>query len=90
VLEPWKPNDAIYHDKLEEVIKDAIDFFNGYENVRLVDAPLSNAFNNQDIEINGVEVGSYGYRTYEGFNWIYGTGCAEPRLTQALEREFLI
>ncbi len=37
-----------------------------------------------DILINGIEVGSYGYREYKDFGWIYGTGCAEPRLSQAL------
>lgn len=37
-----------------------------------------------DIELNGVEVGSYGCREHDGFRWIYGTGCAEPRLSQAL------
>lgn len=37
-----------------------------------------------DININGIEVGSYGYRYHEkiGF-WAYGTGVAEPRFTQA-------
>lgn len=37
-----------------------------------------------DIEINGIEVGSYGVREFEGFRWVYGTGVAEPRFTQAL------
>lgn len=35
-----------------------------------------------DIEINRVEVGSYGYREHEGFRWVYGTGVAMPRLRQ--------
>ncbi len=37
-----------------------------------------------DININGIEVGSYGYRYHErlGF-WAYGTGVAEPRFSQA-------
>lgn len=42
---------------------------------------------NRDIEINGIEVGSYGIREYEGTTWIYGTGCAEPRFTLALENK---
>lgn len=39
-----------------------------------------------DLEINGIEVGSYGYREHpEIGRWAYGTGLAEPRFTQALE-----
>jgi len=33
---------------------------------------------------NGMELGSYGIRTYKEFQWIYGTGVALPRLQQAL------
>lgn len=74
----------IVMDNLRALIKDAKSFFEGYAKTNLVDSPLDNAVANQDIEINGIEVGSYGYRTYEDFHWIYGTGCAEPRLSQAL------
>lgn len=37
-----------------------------------------------DLEMNGVEVGSYGYREFEGHRWIYGTGLALPRFTQVM------
>lgn len=36
-----------------------------------------------DIELNGIEVGSYGIRTHNDFSWIYGTGIAEPRFSVA-------
>lgn len=36
-----------------------------------------------DLEIGGVEVGSYGVRTRRGKMWVYGTGVAEPRLSTA-------
>lgn len=39
-----------------------------------------------DLEVNGLEVGSYGIRHFGGFCYVYGTGCAEPRFTQALRR----
>jgi len=39
-----------------------------------------------DIELNGVEVGSYGYRTHFGHNYVYGTACAEPRFSYALSQ----
>jgi len=39
-----------------------------------------------DIEINGIEVGSYGRRYHDAVGWwVYGTGIAEPRYTQALQ-----
>ena len=38
----------------------------------------------KDIYINGMEVGSYGIRSFGDFHWVYGTGCAEPRLSQAI------
>lgn len=37
-----------------------------------------------DLELNGLEIGSYGYRVYSGHEWAYGTGLAEPRFSQAL------
>jgi hypothetical protein len=37
-----------------------------------------------DILVNGVEVGSYGVRSFEGRSYLYGTALALPRFTQAL------
>lgn len=34
-----------------------------------------------DLEVNGIEIGSYGIRNCEYLDWVYGTGVAEPRLT---------
>jgi hypothetical protein len=34
-----------------------------------------------DIEYKGIELGSYGIRQCPFLNWIYATGCAEPRLS---------
>ncbi len=36
-----------------------------------------------DIEVEGVEVGSYGVREHKGHRWAYGTGLALPRTSQA-------
>lgn len=41
-----------------------------------------NAF---DIVYEDVELGSYGIRTFNGISWIYGTGCAEPRLSRTIQ-----
>lgn len=40
-----------------------------------------------ELEVNGIEVGSYGMREYGNIKWIYATGLAEPRLSKALEIE---
>ena len=34
-----------------------------------------------DLEVNGIEIGSYGIRSCEYLDWIYATGLAEPRFT---------
>jgi hypothetical protein len=34
-----------------------------------------------DLEVNGIEIGSYGIRSCEYLDWIFGTGCPEPRLS---------
>ncbi len=39
-----------------------------------------------DLELHGVEVGSYGLREYDGWFWLYGTGLAEPRFSIAALR----
>lgn len=36
-----------------------------------------------DLEVAGIEVGSYSTRTYGGHTWTCGTGLAEPRLSIA-------
>jgi hypothetical protein len=37
-----------------------------------------------DITCNGIEIGSYGIRALDDFRWVYGTGLAEPRFSQAI------
>lgn len=39
-----------------------------------------------DLQIRGVEVGSYGFRESGRFRWVYGTGLALPRFDYALLR----
>lgn len=36
-----------------------------------------------DLEINGIEVGSYSRRSFGGITWTCGTGLAEPRFSMA-------
>jgi hypothetical protein len=39
-----------------------------------------------DLVVEGLEIGSYGLRHFEGQSYLYGTALALPRFTQALER----
>lgn len=39
-----------------------------------------------DLEIGGIEVGSYSTREHAGHCWTCGTGLAEPRFSTAIER----
>lgn len=39
-----------------------------------------------DLEIGGIEVGSYASRSFGGISWSCGTGLAEPRFSMACDR----
>jgi hypothetical protein len=43
-----------------------------------------------DIECDGLELGSYGRRNTETLEWVYATGCAEPRMSLALKRRMIM
>lgn len=38
-----------------------------------------------DLEVEGVEIGSYGVRSFKNWTWVYGTGLALPRTPQAFK-----
>lgn len=66
---------------VEAMISDAHEFIYNFSHgceLRVVRTEIG-----YDIEVNRIEVGSYGYREHEGFRWVYGTGIAQPRLAQA-------
>jgi hypothetical protein len=39
-----------------------------------------------DVTADGIEVGSYGIRHFEGFSWVYGTALAEPRFSTVMNK----
>ena len=39
--------------------------------------------------VDAIELGSYGVRRYGDHHWVYGTGVAEPRLSEAKYREMM-
>jgi hypothetical protein len=67
--------------RLEEIVGIASQFFvKFYPHVDIVETG-NYSF---DINIAGLEVGSYGIRSCSYLEWIYATGIAEPRLTKAI------
>lgn len=46
---------------------------------------VSTGENSYDLEINHIEVASFGFRTVENLTFIYGTGLALPRFSIALQ-----
>lgn len=70
--------DDISDLSLKKIISDCKDFYESELNTK---AEIVKTDIGYDIEIAGIEVGSYGIRNCEYLKWIYGTGVAEPRLT---------
>lgn len=74
-------------DDVELTLEPALRFFQGYD----PDAYVIQTNDGYDIEIGGIEVGSYGVRhMLDGTSYVYGTGVAEPRLSYALKQAGII
>lgn len=78
ILPLWKGDDV--EKAVDTVLKDAYDFFRRYASYEGSPVKVRTDIG-WDINMLGIEVGSYGYREYDGFRWVYGTGVAEPRLS---------
>ncbi len=75
--------DVVNKAELQFIIHLALKFFEKFfpaESLKIVGSDES-----YDIEVNGIELGSYGIRRCEFLTWIYGTGCAEPRLSSLIK-----
>lgn len=70
--------DNVDQISLEKVIDDCKSFFENELKTRITVVKTNNGF---DLEYNGYELGSYGIRSSEFLDWIYATGCAEPRMS---------
>ena len=74
---------------LIHMIHDACTFFEQFFPVRVVQTgPSDLGEPSYDIVEKGTrfELGSYGIREHKDLRWIYGTACAEPRLSTAIAR----
>lgn len=64
------------------MISDAQTFFaDKLQTVPGVDLRVVATSEGHDIELDGIELGSYGVRQIAGLRWAYGTGLAEPRFS---------
>lgn len=75
-------NELIITDEVTDstlnVLRDqALQFFRMF----IPDANWTMTKDGYDIVIDGHELGSYGIRECSFLKWVYGTGCAEPRLS---------
>lgn len=75
-------NDFVHDDAVAEMIDLASRFMAGAVGRVPIRRTTDEGF---DLEIGGIEVGSYGRRAIPGLSWVYGTGAAEPRLSIAAE-----
>lgn len=67
---------------LGEVVEVARGFFSLYLPTRV--QPFEDGTFDLVCYTTGLELGSYGIRRHRGLAWVYGTGVALPRLTQAI------
>jgi len=82
----WGENRIGY---LHQMIEAAEAYFRQFAKVDVVENELKHENGFDIVTRHGrIELGSYGCRRHDEYGcWIYGTGVAEPRLTQALEKE---
>lgn len=84
LIQPW-------HGKLDQpyfLARDAAYWFNklaerfSYRRKPTID--VVQTAEGYDVTADGIEVGSYGIRDFEGHVWVYGTALAEPRFSTVM------
>lgn len=79
-------NTEVTKENLMEMIQDAKEFFENYIAVNVVQTDAHGlAFDIVDAQ-HDIELGSYGFRNYDGREWIYGTGIALPRFDVLVDK----
>ncbi len=97
LYERWFMKVELYREghHLNEVLRDAQVFLDGASRTHSIKTwgahhgtwspcEVIETSEGYDLNLNGIEVGSYGVRTHEGREWTYGTGIALPRFTVAV------
>lgn len=76
-------------EDLDWLVKVASSFFNSRSNVEedngKFEVDVEKTEDGFDLLLNGIEIGSYGMRSYKNYKWIYGTGLALPRFNKAIK-----
>lgn len=70
--------DEVTEEMLKSVVSTCKQFF---ETELVTKVDIVKTDEGYDLEVNGIEIGSYGIRSCEYLKWIYATGCPEPRMT---------
>jgi seryl-tRNA synthetase len=71
-------------DPYNKIRRDAYNFFRTLTNKTIYWTFENESETDTDFEIDGVEIGSYNYRTGLGITWTCGTGLALPRFTKVM------
>lgn len=74
--------DKVTDIELNKVVDTALEFYGQFFPTNKLDVICNTG--GYDIEIHGNELGSYGIRSCKFLDWIYGTGCAEPRMSNLI------
>lgn len=80
-------NTNITINTLKNLIDTSFKFFSKYldtNDLKIIETFDSLSEISYDIYYKDIELGSYGIRNIRGLKWIYGTGCAEPRLSYCI------
>lgn len=80
-------NEIVAINLMNKFKNDAKRYFKEISNENILEHAITDM--NIDLEINGIEVGSYGYRELydkkDGYYIVYGTGLAVPRFRQLIK-----
>lgn len=78
-------NEKVSKGELDNMVNNAFSFFKSQvpdaKHLKIVET--KEGF---DINYFNIEIGSYGIRKFDFMEWIFGTGCAEPRLTRSIKK----
>jgi phosphoribosyl-ATP pyrophosphohydrolase len=80
----YRPTTELIKKEVERFLTIAYRFFSRYLQVSVV--TTVEGYGYDIVSPSNVELGSYGYRTAGDLTWIFGTGVAEPRLSDALPK----
>lgn len=73
---------SVHMQRVEDILNTSLYFFQKY----LPGAEIKKTKIGYDIEYKGHELGSYGIRSCDFLDYIYGTAVAEPRLTMIMNK----